>query len=309
MTPQDDQRLLEIRNLKVQFALEEGTVRAVDGMNLAIDRGQTVGVVGESGCGKSVTAQALLRIVPKPGEIVEGELLYYRPTDGDGGHLHVTDLAGLPANGDEMRDIRGNEIVMVFQEPMSSLAPVYTIGHQIMEAIELHQHVGKQEARERTLEILQRVGMPQPTQTIDSYPHQMSGGMRQRGMIAIALSCNPTLLIADEPTTALDVTTQGQILGTDAEAAERLWHGHHVHHARPGRGCQDDRVRDGDVPRQGGGVRGRGHHLPRSQAPLHQGAVAFDAAHGSQVTTAGGSYRHGSGSLPRTAGLSLPSSL
>ena len=212
MTPQDDQRLLEIRNLKVQFALEEGTVRAVDGMNLAINRGQTVGVVGESGCGKSVTAQALLRIVPKPGEIVDGELLYYRPTDGDGDNLHVTDLAGLPANGDEMRDIRGNEIVMVFQEPMSSLAPVYTIGHQIMEAIELHQHVGKQEARERTLEILQRVGMPQPSQTIDSYPHQMSGGMRQRGMIAIALSCNPTLLIADEPTTALDVTTQGQIL-------------------------------------------------------------------------------------------------
>ena len=212
MTSQDDQRLLEIRNLKVQFALEEGTVRAVDGMNLVINRGQTVGVVGESGCGKSVTAQALLRIVPKPGEIVEGELLYYRPTGGEGENLHVTDLVGLSANGDEMRDIRGNEVVMVFQEPMSSLAPVYTIGHQIMEAIELHQHVDRKEARERTLDILQRVGMPQPTQTIDSYPHQMSGGMRQRGMIAIALSCNPTLLIADEPTTALDVTTQGQIL-------------------------------------------------------------------------------------------------
>ena len=124
MTPPDDQRLLEIRNLKVQFALEEGTVRAVDGMNLVVHRGQTVGVVGESGCGKSVTAQALLRIVPKPGEIVAGELLYYRPTGSDGENLHVTDLVGLPANGDEMRDIRGNEIVMVFQEPMSSLAPV-----------------------------------------------------------------------------------------------------------------------------------------------------------------------------------------
>jgi len=212
MTQTERPRLLEIRNLKVQFSLEEGTVRAVDGMNLMIQRGQTVGVVGESGCGKSVTAQAVLRIVPAPGDIVEGEILYHRPRKGDETQLEATDLAQLPANGNEMRDIRGNEIVMVFQEPMSSLAPVYTIGHQIMEAIELHQHVDKREARQRTLEILQHVGMPQPTQTIDSYPHQLSGGMRQRGMIAMALSCNPSLLIADEPTTALDVTTQGQIL-------------------------------------------------------------------------------------------------
>ncbi len=175
-------------------------------MSFSIERQKTLGVVGESGCGKSVTALTIMGLVPMPpGKIVSGRVLYYR--NGD-----VIDITKLNPKGKEIRSIRGNEIAMIFQEPMTSLNPVYTIGNQIMEAIILHQKVKKKEARKRAIEMLKAVGIPSPEQRVDEYPHQLSGGMRQRAMIAMALSCNPSLLIADEPTTALDVTIQAQIL-------------------------------------------------------------------------------------------------
>ena len=209
-----DNRLIEVKDVKTHFFLREGTVRALDGVSFEIERGEALGVVGESGCGKSVTAQAILRIVPEPGRIVDGEITLFRqhPENGRPARTEEVKLTDLDPRGPAIRAIRGAEIAMIFQEPMTSFSPVHTIGYQIMEAIILHQRVNKKQARERAIEILARVGMPRPNQTVDAYPHQLSGGQRQRGMIAMALSCNPSLLIADEPTTALDVTTQAQIL-------------------------------------------------------------------------------------------------
>jgi len=201
--------LVEVKNLKTYFFLDEGTVRAVDGAEFNIHRGETLGIVGESGCGKSVTARSILNIVPKPGKTVEGQILYHRQIKG---RTEVIDLTKLAPQSDEMRSIRGAEIAMVFQEPMTSLSPVHTIGNQIMEAIQLHQGLDKAAARELAIEMLKLVGMPLPDRIVDQYAHQLSGGMRQRAMIAMALSCHPSLLIADEPTTALDVTTEAQIL-------------------------------------------------------------------------------------------------
>ena len=197
--------LIEIKDLKTTFYTEAGVVHAVNGVDFMIEREKTLGVVGESGCGKSVTALSIMRLIQAPGRIENGEILFYR--DGD-----VLDLTTLESKGPEMRSIRGNEIAMIFQEPMTSLNPVYTIGNQIMESIMLHQRMGRKEARDKAVKMLQAVGIPSPEQRIREYPHQLSGGMRQRAMIAMALSCNPSLLIADEPTTALDVTIQAQVL-------------------------------------------------------------------------------------------------
>ncbi len=201
--------LLEVKNLKTYFFLDEGTVKAVDGADFTVRRGATVGLVGESGCGKSVTAFSILKLVSKPGRIVEGEILFNRAQNGA---PDVINLAGLGDRSREMRAIRGNDIAMIFQEPMNSLSPVHTIGDQIIEAILLHREMSKVEANEYAAELLKLVGIPKPAQRLKAYTFQLSGGMRQRAMIAMALACNPQLLIADEPTTALDVTTQAQIL-------------------------------------------------------------------------------------------------
>jgi peptide/nickel transport system ATP-binding protein len=204
--------LLSVRNLKTYFPQDEGTVKAVDGVNLDLYPSATLGIVGESGCGKSVTARSILRIVDRPGRIVDGEIQFRRPAADGASGGGMVDLAKLPSNGPEMRSIRGAEIALIFQEPMSSFSPVHTVGNQIIEAILLHQKIGRRDARDRAIEMLRRVGVSSPEERIDQLSNQLSGGLRQRAMIAMALSCNPTLLIADEPTTALDVTTQTQIL-------------------------------------------------------------------------------------------------
>jgi oligopeptide/dipeptide ABC transporter ATP-binding protein len=193
-------KLIEIKNLKTHFFTDDGVVKSVDDVTYDIFKGETLGLVGESGCGKSVSAMSIMRLIPMPpGRIVSGQILF-----------HGKDLTKI---GDyELRSIRGNKIGMIFQEPMTSLNPVYTVGDQIMEAIQLHMGKDYTEAREMAIGMLEKVGIPSPRQRIDVYPHQMSGGMKQRVMIAMALVCNPELLIADEPTTALDVTIQAQIL-------------------------------------------------------------------------------------------------
>lgn len=202
--------LLKVKNLKTYFFTHEGTVKAVNSIGLKINQGETLGLVGESGCGKSVTALSIMRLIPHPpGKIVSGEIYF------EGKNL-------LKLDEKKMRKIRGKKISMIFQEPMTSLDPVFTIGHEIMESIQLHQGLKKKEAREKTIEVLRIVGMPDAEKRINNYPHELSGGMRQRAMIAMALSCNPTLLIADEPTTALDVTIQAQILRLINELKEKF---------------------------------------------------------------------------------------
>ena len=203
-------RLLEIRGLKTHFATDDGVVHAVDGVDLAIDRGETLGVVGESGCGKSVTALSVLKLIPTPPGYIAGGQILWRGRDL------------VPLGPPEMRKIRSKEIAIVFQEPMTSLNPVYTVGDQIAEVIRLHERLSRRAALERAVEMLRLVLIPNPERRVRDYPHQFSGGMRQRVMIAMAISCNPALLIADEPTTALDVTIQAQIIDLIAEMKSRL---------------------------------------------------------------------------------------
>ena len=226
-----DDILLEVKDLKVHFNVRRGVVRALEGVNFTIRRGKTMGIIGESGSGKSVTARAIMRLLARNGKIVNGQIRFHQRLKQNSATnmTNVVEVTELHPDGDLMRSLRGGEIAMIFQEPMSSLTPVYTAGAHIGEAVKLHlnplrkvssqvaetiqahRQVSQAEAREIAIEMLQKVGIPRPGQRVDSYPHQLSGGQRQRVMIAIALSCNPSLLIADEPTTALDVTTQAQI--------------------------------------------------------------------------------------------------
>ena len=197
--------LIQVKDLRTYFHTEDGVGRAVDGISFTIAPEKTLGVVGESGCGKSVTARSIMRLIQPPGRIESGEILYRR-------NGTIIDLARLDPRGRTIREIRGNDIAMIFQEPMTSLNPVFTIGDQIIEGILLHQGVSRNEARRRAINMLEAVAIPSPSRRIDEHPHQLSGGMHQRAMIAMALSCNPSLLIADEPTTALDVTIQAQVV-------------------------------------------------------------------------------------------------
>ncbi len=206
--------LVEIKDLRTYVHLAEGVVHAVDGVDITLQRGKTLGVVGESGCGKSITSLSLLRLIYPPGKIEGGKIMFYKPVKARDGSEMVeeVDITSLDPKGKEIRSIRGNHISMVFQEPMTAMIPVRTIGQQIIEPIMLHQDVSKETARGMAIDILSRVKMSRPEKVIDDYPFQLSGGMRQRAVIAMALSCRPSLLIADEPTTALDVTTEAQIL-------------------------------------------------------------------------------------------------
>jgi oligopeptide/dipeptide ABC transporter ATP-binding protein len=215
--PSSDDALLRIEELKTHFFTPDGVVRAVDGVSLEIRPQETVGLVGESGCGKSVTVYSILRLLPSPpARIVNGKILFRRRSGDE------VDLAALDPKGEKIRQIRGNEIAMVFQEPMTSLSPVHTIGHQIAEAVRTHQRVDRDEAMRRAKELLERVGIAGAAQRLHQYPHELSGGLRQRAVIAMALSCNPTLLLADEPTTALDVTIQAKILDLLRELQEQF---------------------------------------------------------------------------------------
>ena len=199
------ENLLEVENIKTHFFTDEGIIKAVDGVSFNIRKNEVLGVIGESGCGKSVLFRSILRIEQRPGKIIEGKILFNKDDE-------VVDLATLVKDSEKLRSIQGKEIAMIFQEPMVSLSPLYTIGDQIAEGLIEHTKIDKAGAREKSIEMLSLVGMNKPEKNVDEYPHQLSGGMRQRVMIAMALSLNPKLLIADEPTTALDVTTQAQIL-------------------------------------------------------------------------------------------------
>ena len=287
-----EEKVLEVKNLKTYFYTDEGVIPAVDGVDFNLARGETLAIVGESGCGKSVTSLSILRLIANPpGRIIDGEILY------NGKNL-------LSLTEKEMRSVRGNDISMIFQEPMTSLNPVFPVGKQIMESLTFHQHMTKEQARERAIEMLRLVEIPNPEKCIHNYPHQLSGGMRQRVMIAMALACNPKILIADEPTTALDVTIQAQILKLMAGLQENDPDLHHPHHPRSGHRRPDRPERDGDVRRGRGGIRGRAHHLQGPPASLYHRPAQVHPQH--QRGAGYPVYHQGHGAQPQGSAGRLP---
>ena len=264
--------VLDIEHLRTYFHTEEGVVKAVDDISFRIEQGRTLGIVGESGSGKSVTSLSIMRLLASAARIESGRIAFLGK-----------DLVGLPER--QMQSIRGSDISMIFQEPMTSLNPVFTVGAQVIEAIMLHQHTTKAEARERAIELFDEVGIPDPQQRVDSYPHQMSGGQKQRVMIAMALSCNPKLLIADEPTTALDVTIQAQIL--DILRQLRDERGMSIMFITHDLGVIAEIADDVLVmfQRPGGRVRRGARYLRPAEASLHQRPAGLPAAAGVEVST------------------------
>ena len=266
--------LLEVRDLRTYFHTDDGVVRAVDGVTFDIAKRQVVGVVGESGCGKSVTALSIMRLIPTPpGRIEEGSILLHRDHE-------TVDIATLPATGKTIRQIRGAEISMIFQEPMRTLSPIYSIGYQIAESVRLHMGLSKADTKEHVINMLRSVGMPDPEQRVKAYPHHLSGGMRQRAMIAMALSCRPKLLNADEPTTALDVTIEAQILELVRDLQREYHMVDSVHHSRSRRHLEAGGYSAGDVPGSDRRARVDGRSLQESLSSLYPGALQVDSRHG-----------------------------
>jgi peptide/nickel transport system ATP-binding protein len=265
--------LLEIKNLVTEFKTDDELVKAVNDISFTLGRGETIGIVGESGSGKSVTSLSVMRLIPNPpGKITGGEIIFHSKEKG------ATDLLKLSEK--EMREIRGNEIAMIFQEPMTSLNPVFTCGSQVMEAIMLHQKVNKQEAKEKTIALFKEVQLPRPEYIFDAYPHQISGGQKQRVMIAMAMSCNPSILIADEPTTALDVTVQKTILDLMLKLQHGTRYGHYVYYARPWCYSRACRQSSGDVQRKNCRARSGNGNFRQSSTPLYQRTFSVSSAIG-----------------------------
>jgi peptide/nickel transport system ATP-binding protein len=272
--------LLSVRQLTVDFNTDAGNFRAVDGLTLDIPKGKTVALVGESGSGKSVTAQAILQILSKKARITSGSIVFNDPANGGS-----VDIAALQPESDTMHALRGGRIAMIFQEPMTSLSPLHTIGDQISEALMIHADVDQAKANQRTMDVLARVGFPDPKRALNTYPFELSGGLRQRAMIAMALITRPALLIADEPTTALDVTTQAQILDLIKELQVETGMSVLLI-TRSGRRGQCGRRGRGDVSREDHGGRLSGEHLPQRAACLPPGTHARGSAlrHGGKRT-------------------------
>ena len=290
--------LVTIAGLKTHFFTEDGVVKAVDGVDMTVRSNRTLCILGESGCGKSIMARSILRIVDAPGRIVDGSIVY-RAADG-----RTVDLAAVRPTSRQVRDIRGKDIAMIFQEPMSSLGPIQKIGKQIVETILLHRDMSKTEAKQTAVEMLDRVGIPNPAQRFDAYPFELSGGMRQRAMIAMALSCQPRLLIADEPTTALDVTTQAQILDLIADLKDEF--NMAVMLITHDLGVVAEVAEDVAVMYMGADCRGRRclFDIREPPAPLHPRLAHFSAAHRRDDTrTSAGDQGDGSASPRASVGM------